>query len=132
MQKSAFIILAMALLATAPPAAADLRVSFQESAPKDRFSIVNAGGCDLTDLTLTIDLTPSAGGLIFDTEPTGAGVEVYQPFEIVEGLEHVQSIDTAADGGRTVTILFSRLAPNAATRFTVDVDDTLTNSALGQ
>ena len=39
----------------------------------------------MQDLALEIDLTQSEGRLIFDTTATGAGVEVFQPFEVTHG-----------------------------------------------
>jgi len=62
-----------------------IEVRFIESAPKDRFIIKNIGECNLSEFTFSIDLTESVGKLIFDTTEAGAGVEVFQPFEIVSG-----------------------------------------------
>ncbi len=73
------------LLLTGQSAQANIEVDFYESAPKDRFVIKNTGKCLLQDLTLEIDLTKSAGRLIFDTTATGAGVEVFEPFEVTRG-----------------------------------------------
>ena len=64
------------------PVQADIVVNFVESAPKDRFVIENTGECEFENLVVEIDLSGSAGGLIFDTTATGAGVEVFQPFEV--------------------------------------------------
>ena len=62
-----------------------IEVRFIESAPKDRFIINNTSECNLSEFTFSIDLSESVGKLIFDTTEAGAGVEVFQPFEIVSG-----------------------------------------------
>jgi len=73
----------LALLATliTSPVLADIEVTFLESAPKDRFTFTNTGACDLGPAVLSLDLSGSAAGLIFDTSGDGAGVEVFQPYE---------------------------------------------------
>jgi len=57
------------------PVYADINVRFSEGAPKDRFSFKNDSACDLTDLSIEIDLSASSARLIFDTTGEGAGVE---------------------------------------------------------
>ena len=56
-------------LLLAGPAAADLEVTFRDGAPKDRFSITNSGTCDLSAMSVLIDLSSSPAGLIFDVTP---------------------------------------------------------------
>ena len=65
------------------PAAADIVVRFDEGAPKDSFTITNADNCALPLTAITIDLAGSAAGLIFDVTGSGAGVSVFQPFQLV-------------------------------------------------
>ncbi|MEO1551505.1 MAG: aggregation factor core [Pseudomonadota bacterium] len=122
--------LALALCPTV--ASADLAIRFVESAPKDRFVIVNQGACALGETELTIDLSSSAAGLIFDVTGQGAGVEVFQPLELVAGADLVRAISDVADGDATVTLTLAQMAPNAQVAFTVDVDDTAPASSLGQ
>ena len=55
------------------------------TAPGDSFTITNSARCDVRIAELTIDLVGSAGNLIFDTDPGGLGLSVYQPFELVAG-----------------------------------------------
>ncbi len=108
-----------------------IEINFIESAPKDRFVITNVGSCSLTDVTVEFDLSQSAGQLIFDTTGTGAGVEVFQPFEVVSG-EIVQvSAEGVQDGDSTLALRIINLPANDSASFTIDVDDTLTNSELG-
>ena len=121
--RSASIAAAFSLLAGF--ALAELRVDFAEGAPKDRFSIQNAGACPLAAFELEIDLSGSAGGLIFDTAAAGPGVQVYQPFELASGAERVVEIAPLADGDRRLTLKLSGLDPAERVVFTIDVDDTL-------
>ena len=106
-------------------AQADLRVNFYEGAPKDRIQIVNTGVCTISGSSVTIDLSQSQGGLIFDVTASGQGVEVYQPFEIVQGENALARIPTVMDGQKQVVLEIVSLAPNEAIAFTIDVDDTI-------
>ncbi|MFY0660372.1 MAG: aggregation factor core [Shimia sp.] len=104
---------------------AELSVRFIEGAPKDRFEIKNQGACALPASTITLDLSTSQGALIFDVTDRGAGVEVFQPFEIVAGQGAFTSMPTIVDGQNTVDLTVSSLSPGASIAFTIDVDDTL-------
>ena len=112
-------------LIIATPAEADVRVSFDEGAPKDRFRIENTGTCTISRSSITVDLSGSQGGLVFDVTARGAGVEVFQPFELVEGAEALMGLPTVVDGQTEVRLDIARLAPNETVAFTIDVDDTL-------
>ncbi|MDM7941383.1 MAG: hypothetical protein QUV35_02025 [Hydrogenophaga sp.] len=116
-------IAAMGLAAL--PAAAAVGVRFVEGAPKDRFEITNRAACALRDTEVVIDLRPSAAGLVFDVTALGAGVEVFQPLEIVAGADALASVSSVVDGDRQVVLSIRRLAPAARIAFTIDVDDTL-------
>ena len=118
------------LLATTLPLHADIVVRFIESAPKDRFVIEQAGGCESGPLDVVIDLAPA--GLIFDTTATGAGVEVFQPFEVAEGGDALEEAVAPTDGDQAVTLRLASLTDGGRFTFTVDVDDTNEASALGQ
>lgn len=133
--QSIFKVLSASLVLSflgALPSTADLRVDFRESAPKDRFTIENIGSCALGPLEVTLDLSTAKGGLIFDTTASGAGVEVYQPFEWVSGKEYATAVSTVSDGQSSILLSLSGLAPKSKLAFTIDVDDTLTNSVNGQ
>jgi len=55
----------------------DIQAHFIEGVPRDRFVIANKStAAVISDVSL--DLAPSAGRLIFDTERGGSGVEVFQ------------------------------------------------------
>lgn len=125
---------AFAAVATAFPtiALADLTVQFSEGAPKDRFTLTNSGSCDTGAAVVVIDLSKSAGHLIFDTTAAGAGVEVFQPVELVSGSADVESSSIISDGDNRLEISLLNLKPQAAIAFTMDLDDQQTNSDLGQ
>lgn len=117
---------------TAFPAAADLAVRFEESAPKDRFIVENQSGCNLAGFEMIIDLRGSAAGLLFDITPGGAGENVSQPFEIAEGEQSVKSVIDVVDGDRVAKVAFQGLAKQSRVVFTVDVDDSLVNGLRGR
>lgn len=121
---------AILFVAAASGANAELRVNFYEGAPKDRFRIENAGNCALPAATVTLDLSASSAGLIFDVTDAGAGVEVFQPFEVVEGVEVLTQIPTVSDGQSQIRLDLAGLAPGQAVAFTIDVDDTLGQRAI--
>ncbi|MEM1313535.1 MAG: aggregation factor core [Pseudomonadota bacterium] len=120
----------LAALALAGPAAAQVRVTFQESAPKDRFVLVNEGACAFDALTAEIDLSSAAGGLIFDVTGEGAGVDVFQPLEVAEG--DAAPAGEVRDGDAVLRLALGPLGPGERVVATIDVDDTLRAGPLGQ
>jgi len=132
MTRMVFAFLSIFILFIGQPVIADLEVNFIESAPKDRFIIKNTGECVLKDLVLEIDLSESTGRLIFDTTATGAGVDVFQPFEVTEGEIELISSAAVEDGDTTLSLRIQNLPAGKAISFTIDVDDTLTASELGK
>lgn len=119
-------------IAHATTSVTTISVVFSESAPKDSFTITNTGACKAANFSLRIDLASSKGRLTFDPTAKGAGVEVFQPLEITAGEEHLASISQVRDGSSDVALELSSFAPGAKIAFTVDVDDTLPRSELGQ
>lgn len=109
-----------------------VEIEFVESAPKDRFVITNLGPCAVTEFVLELDLSESAGKLIFDTTAAGEGVEVYQPFEVESGDIDPLAANGVNDGDAKLTLNISNLAPDESASFTIDVDDTLPIGELGQ
>ncbi|MCB5163102.1 hypothetical protein [Marinomonas algarum] len=124
-------ITASATLLTAPVTHADVEVSFVDSAPKDRFVLLNTGECALENIMVDFDLSKSVGKLIFDTTATGAGVEVFQPFEVRRGKLMLASTNEIKDGDSTLSLKIQSIAPSESVSFTIDVDDTLDRSELG-
>lgn len=126
------MIRAAVLLLTLGTAASagDLAVTFTEGAPKDRFDIINTGNCPLPAGLLTIDLEGTAGGLIFDVTGTGAGVDVFQPFEAVSGGAALTALPQVTDGDTRIDLALAALPAGAALAFTIDIDDTLGTRAI--
>lgn len=117
---------------TALPAMADFQVRFNESAPKDSFTVTRLGTCATDTFEMTVDLADSAGKLVFDTTATGAGVEVFQPFQTASGQIALVSGNDVRDGETNLTVRVKDLPVDQFARFTIDVDDTLVQSELGQ
>ncbi len=111
----------------------NVEVTFIESAPKDSFIIKNIGSCTLNQTTIDINLSSSQGQLIFDTTDTGAGVEVYQPFEITQGKNTLvkNNQPEVKDGDQKISLKFNALEAGEVFSFTIDVDDNLSNSIRG-
>ncbi len=125
-------LFAAGFVAPASAAGPDIKILFTEGAPKDSFTITNSSSCDVRIADLTIDLVGSAGNLIFDTDPGGQGLSVYQPFELVAGGEKVSAVTEVTDGGRSVSFSFTGLEPGEYAMFTIDVDDRLADGPMGQ
>lgn len=122
-------LLTAALLGlTAQSAIADITVRFIESAPKDRF-VISSDTCPLNSVDVLIDLNQSAGGLIFDVTPDGAGVEVFQPVEIESSGVTAQPV---VDGDQQLSFVISNLQAGNDIVISADLDDVLDNSRLGQ
>jgi len=122
---------ALLLIGLAPLATANMEVRFVESAPKDWFSLTNDSNCFMKEFTMEVDLSNTLGKLIFDTTAAGAGVEVFQPFEQREGDIRLSATAKVPDGENMLSLLINNLGPGQSVSFTIDVDDTLPNSKLG-
>ena len=120
------LLVILSLFAT--PAIGGVDVMFQEGAPKDRFVITNTG-CPLTDVTLVIDLSTAPAGVIFDVTGQGAGVEVFQPIEVVSG---EVAIAPVVDGDQVLHMHFPVFAPAEQVIISADLDDQSSQSDLGQ
>lgn len=125
------IISFAALMLTVASVNANVMVNYIEGAPKDRFVITNTGECSLQTVRVDIDLTNTMGGLIFDTTASGAGVEVYQPFEVTKGDIQLKDKASVSDGDKLLSVMISGIQPYASVSFTIDVDDTLRKSERG-
>ncbi|WP_223424140.1 aggregation factor core protein MAFp3, isoform C [Tateyamaria pelophila] len=111
-----------ALGATA--ATADVTVTFRDGAPKDRFTITQTGACATGPVVLKIDVGTAPTGLIFDTTDTGAGVDVFQPFEWVSAPSNTATVPQVGDGDTTLELSLPDLKPDVPLVFTIDLDDT--------
>lgn len=127
--KSLFLTCRPILLASpliiATTAQADIRVTFDEGAPKDRFTFENTGTCAISDAAIMLDLAPARGKLIFDVTGQGRGVQVFQPFEVITGADALAAAPQVQDGQSAIRLDIVTLQPGAAIAFTIDVDDTL-------
>ncbi len=112
------------LALTATSALADLSVRFDEGAPKDRFTLTNRGACTLPGFTVTLDLGSAPAGLIFDVTGRGAGVQVFQPFDLVEGAGLLSETPSVLDGDSAIELRLIGLDVGESVAFTIDVDDT--------
>jgi len=119
------ILTALTALSLGLPASANLSIAFKEGAPKDRIVLSHLGGCPLNDATVVIDLADSAGQLIFDTEGTGAGVEVFQPLVVEQGATLLAVPPSIEDGATLLTLDVTRMAPGEVITLSTDLDDTL-------
>ncbi|MEM6496165.1 MAG: aggregation factor core [Pseudomonadota bacterium] len=118
------LVTALAVL-LAQPMHAEIVGTFDEGAPKDRFTFLNAGDCTVRHISLFLDLSGSSSGLVFDVTSAGAGVEVFQPLELVAGEGALNGIVPVKDGDNTVMMNIKALAPGHSIAFTIDVDDTM-------
>ncbi|NNE87314.1 MAG: aggregation factor core [Silicimonas sp.] len=118
-----------ALCVLATQSAADIGVQFIEGAPKDRF-VLSSTTCPTGPLRVTFDLRPSAGALIFDVTESGAGVEVFQPFELVAGEAQVAREPAVRDGDQVLSLALTGLAPGSDVSFTIDLDDTVATRSI--
>lgn len=124
MVRSYLLATAIGFLSTGP-LHAGLEVRFVEGAPKDQFIVNNVGHCDLSASTLSLDLSPSSGRLIFDVSEAGAGVEVFQPLEFTNGAEALLDVPSVVDGQDFIEIQIASLKAGSNIAFTIDVDDTI-------
>lgn len=128
-------IAATAAFAT-PALAADcktgLSVNFIESAPRDRFEIENTSQTATSVVSVQINLATSNGKLIFDTEDGGTGVEVYQPYREDSRDASLERQPVVADGAERLELAFENFPAKSRYSFSIDVDDQLVQSRLGQ
>lgn len=117
-------LLTLAAIIWATGAQADVTVRFSDGAPKDTITISNEAQCATGPVAVTLDLSYAPAGLIFDVTNAGAGVEVFQPIEVVAGADMVLSLSDVADGDQNLTVTLDDMAVNAQVALTVDLDDT--------
>jgi hypothetical protein len=105
---------------------------FTESAPRDMFEIRNGSSKGQLIQRLVLDLAPSAGRLVFDTLAGGTGVDVFQPFRAEAGQARLADAPEVKDGADHLELTFARFDAGQRFRFSIDVDDRLTTSDMGQ
>lgn len=112
--------------------AQNVSLAFVESAPRDRFEVSNDSLPGQRIQRLTLDLAGSAGRLIFDTVEGGAGIDVFQPFRVESGEARLSATPVVPDGSERLELVFTRFEAGQRFVFSIDVDDRLTASDLGQ
>lgn len=116
----------------APACEHEVSLAFTESAPRDLFEIRNGASKGQSIQRVTLDLAGSAGRLVFDTVEGGTGVEVFQPFRVESGDAKLSESPAVQDGSERLELVFDRFDAGQRFRFSIDVDDRLTASDLGQ
>jgi hypothetical protein len=106
-------------------------ISFREGAPRDRFTIANTSS-SASIASVELDLDGSAGRLVFDTVEGGTGVEVFQPYRSESGDAGLIGAPVVADGATALALQFEQFGPGQSYTFSIDVDDRLTRSDMGQ
>ena len=110
---------------------ARLLIQFEEDAPRDRIRVDNQTNCPLGPFVLEINLSGSAGALIFDTLPAGPGLNVAQPFQVAKGAEFVTRVAPLQDGDQRAAVAFAGMGRKAEVVFTADLDDRVPTGPLG-
>lgn len=131
--------LLIALLAAASPllvaaqstCTVDVSFAFTESAPRDRFEFRNESSAGQSIQRLRLALARSAGRLFFDTVQGGAGVDVFQPFQVDSGDARLAADPAVKDGDDRLELVFERFEPGQRFQFSIDVDDRLGDSDMG-
>ncbi len=126
------ITTALPFQAAAETCGVNIHARFVEGAPRDRFVIENKSTASLEIASLELDLRPSLGRLIFDTENGGDGVEVFQLFRTETGDATLDAQPTIKDGDDRMALAFTSFGAGQRYQFSIDVDDRLKNSDLGQ
>ena len=127
-----FIASAAPLLASAQAVCkVDVSFAFTESAPRDRFEIRNESSAGQPIQRVRLEMLRSAGRLYFDTVQGGAGVDVFQPFQVDSGDARLAADPAVKDGDDRVDLVFQRFEPGQRFQFSIDVDDRLGDSDMG-
>lgn len=125
------LVLGLVLGPTARACGPEVVIRFIDSGP-DLFIIENNSLEDWTLLSLEFRAEHSAGRVVFDTDFGGAGASEPQQFETVEGEVGLMKAPVVADGAEELTLHFANFAPGRKFVFSIDLDDRLENSAMGQ
>lgn len=127
-----FSLLTAFAIFTGTQSAAHISVEFLEGFPTDRFVFTNLSGCTSGPISFLIELDETPAGLVFDTLPSGSGVERYADFKVLEGADLLVGRPRVADGSTTAAVTLQMLNAGEVFSFSIDVDDTLENGTFGQ
>lgn len=128
----AFAALPASTIASQAASCIQIEARFIEGAPRDRFILKNASAGNVAIQSASLSLSSSDGKLIFDTLEGGSGVEVFQQFKSESDVVQLVKTPRLADGAEVLSLDFANFNKGAEYRFSLDVDDRLTNSDLGQ
>ncbi|MEO1469489.1 MAG: aggregation factor core [Pseudomonadota bacterium] len=101
------------------------RVTFREGAPVDVYTVENLSPGDWAIAAVDIGLIGSAGRLVFDTVPGGAGRNVAQPFRAFPGEAALADMPLVPDGAEAMALSFAAFPTGARFQFSIDMDDRL-------
>jgi len=110
----------------------NIHARFIEGAPRDRFIIENKSKAGMEIASLELNLQPSTGRLIFDTESGGSGVEVFQLYRGETSDAALAKAPNVRDGDDRLDLAFATFSAGQKYQFSIDIDDRLANSDLGQ
>lgn len=101
---------------------------FYESSPRDFVTVRNESPAGWRLERLSWRLAGSAGDLVFDTAPGGAGYSVAQSFLDGGGARLLEAPEVA-DGSQTLDLTFDGFVPGDDYDFSIDLDDQVTAGA---
>lgn len=125
------LVLGLVLGPTARACGPEVVIRFIDSSP-DLFIIENNSLEPWTLLSLEFRAANSTGRVVFDTDFGGAGASEPQQFETVEGEVGLMRAPVVADGAEELTLNFTNFQAGRKFVFSIDLDDRLENSAMGQ
>jgi hypothetical protein len=125
------LILILGSLVTTP-GFADVSVRFIEDYPTDRFEFVQRDTCATGPVAFVVELAGAEAGLLFDTAENGAGFERAAPFTALENARRLVGTPVIEDGSTTLAVVLHDFAPGERFSFSIDLDDTRTDSFQGQ
>lgn len=130
---AAGLLAATAITAPKPAAACgpEVVIQFIDSGP-DVFIIDNKSREDWTLLSLEFRSANSTGRVVFDTDFGGQGSSEPYQFEAVAGDVGLMKEPVVADGAESLDLHFSNFSAGRQFMFTIDLDDRLESSPMGQ
>ncbi|MEQ8739354.1 MAG: hypothetical protein RIE87_08235 [Rhodospirillales bacterium] len=125
------LICGLTLAPVARACGPEVVIRFIDSSP-DLFIIENKSLEPWTLLSLEFHAAQSAGRVVFDTDFGGAGASEPHQFETVEGEVGLMKAPVVADGAEELILHFTNFQAGRKFVFTIDLDDRLENSPMGQ
>jgi hypothetical protein len=95
-----------------------------EGSSADRFAVTGLRGCALGPADVTIELSESSAGLIFDVTVNGAGVQAYRSYGTGTCAHALGGEGEIQDGDTDITLTLRDITLGVSVSFTIDLDDT--------